>query len=39
MPQGILDSDGRINNKKSIERLGQVAVAYAMAGEGGVHNW
>lgn len=31
--EGILDPDGRINNKKSILRLAQVAVAYAKAGE------
>lgn len=31
--QGILDPDGRINNKKSIMRLAQVAVVYAKAGE------
>lgn len=33
MFQGILDPDGRINNKKSITRLAEVAVAYAKAGE------
>ena len=33
MLEGILDPDGRINNKKSITRLAQVAVAYAKAGE------
>ena len=33
MSEGILDPDGRINNKKSIIRLAQVAVAYAKAGE------
>lgn len=31
--EGILDPDGRINNKKSIIRLAEVAVAYAKAGE------
>jgi len=29
---GILDSDGVINNEASIERIAQVAVAYAKAG-------
>ena len=33
MFEGILNPDGRINNKKSINRLAQVAVAYAQAGE------
>lgn len=33
MFQGILDPDGRINNKKSIARLAEVAVAYARAGK------
>jgi len=30
---GILNKDGSINNAKSIERLAQVAVAYAEAGK------
>ena len=30
---GILDPDGKINNKKSIIRLAQIAVAYAKAGK------
>ena len=29
----IMNPDGKINNKKSINRLAQVAVAYAQAGE------